>query len=204
MCSIFKGICAVAVAAAVLWGCGDGSDTAPSYVPTPRPLAYPRTPVYEPAYITEKLPGVSFDVNSGAVVDVAPGASAVNVHYPLYDATLYLTVRRGMADSATIEREWERCAQRIDLNLGGAPADAGSFERADGTAAMVVRARSTAQTPVQLIAANGRHGVLLSGAVFMNGWDGPVAYDSVRTVVDALERDVQRLIETLSYADSNN
>ncbi len=164
----------------------------------PLPTAYPRVYEYPDSFREVRVGKVTLSVNAAAQVDSA--ASAFNISYPRYGATVYVGVNAAAgADDSAFAREWGNRVQRITLNLNGATARK-TTEAPGHTPFALYRAETVVLTPVQAVGGDPAAGTVISVAAFMDGWQNrQVPYDSVRPVVDILERDVLRLVSTARY-----
>lgn len=164
----------------------------------PKPYGYPRierdSVVYMP-YDSDMFP-LAFDLPSDAVVDVNRGEASsvwINISYPEYGATLYCTYLPLRKRDAGAERA--KAADLVYLHASKATSiDASSFEGGE-VSATVYRLYGNVATPVQFVADDG-DGFLMRGALYFNMAVEP---DSVAPVVDFVENDVRRLLETLKH-----
>ena len=196
------GIFAAATAAAFLC-CGCSGNPEKAVTPVPLPVAWPRPVVYPDSFRTVSVKNVCFSVNDAAGMDITE--TGADISYPAYDATVYLSVNTAAGtDSTAFERAWHGRRERMALNLGGAMAQEIAARRPEWNNPVVVTSKTVSQTPVQFLAGDRRHGVIVSGAVFMHGWDGTEPYDSVQPLIEALQRDMLELVNTLQYAPSEN
>ena len=136
-----------------------------------------------------------FEVNTAAVIN-RPAPGQLDISYPAYRATVYLTARR--LPPERLESELDNRRERISLNLGGVAAytehitsDNGQFECA------LVTARDAATTPVQFLATDGE-GCLISGAAYLGDLTPGTSADSIAPVVAALQRDIRHALHKLS------
>lgn len=192
----FQVIAASVLAACAAAGCGDGGQR----TAVPLPQAYPRIETYASRYrVADSLP-VAVEVNAGAAVTCKEGGMpALDIAYPRYNATVYLTVVPGLADKAKFEDVWEGRRSRIDNNLGGAQAVAEEIiSQADSSyrSALVVSPSAT-QTPVQLLAASRARGTVVTATAFMHTPVTSANLDSVAPVIKALAADLHHIALTL-------
>lgn len=172
-------------AAILLSGCSE--DRQRNVVP--RPTAYPRPTLYEPAYIAiDSLP-VAFEINSSALLSVRqPGKNGTvwaDISYPAYGATMHLTFTP--VDSSSLEEVMANRAQRMALNLGtnegvqtDVPSDNGEFE------SIVLTSAGQTLTPVQILSVSDRW--VVSGALRFTS--GNTNADSLMPMLKAVERDM--------------
>lgn len=189
---------AVALTAAVVSGltasCGGGQQTA-----VPLPVAWPRTPLYDSVYtVVDSLPA-SFAVNAAATVRVkhADSNTGVDIAYPAYHATIYMTIVPGLGTREALAAAWQARRDRIDANLGGSNAEVSAVDTPAGWRGALVRSRSASQTPVQLLVANKDRGVMVTATAFLHDTVSAANLDSVAPTADALEADMRRLAESL-------
>lgn len=179
---------------AMLVSCSGGGETA-----VPRPHAYPRITLNDTVYRAVEVSPVGFDVNAEAEVRVRGGAC--DIHYPRYDATIYVGVAAVKPENGTIAEHWTNRLQRMALNLDGVPAHYGDIEMPHGCVARLVIADGLTATPVQGLYADTVSGIVVSAAAFMHDGTliqrGPAAVDSLRPVTEALTADMTRLLRTI-------
>ncbi len=168
------------------------SDTA-----VPREHAYPRIALYDTVYRVVRVSSVSFEVNADAALDTR--STACDIHYPRYNATIYVGVAAVKPDSIAAHRA--NRLQRMALNLDGVPAHYGDVEASEGSLARLVIADGLSATPVQALYADTVNGIVVSAAAFMHDGTlmqrGPAAVDSLRPVTEALTADMIRLLRTI-------
>lgn len=181
-------VLAIAIASMACTGGGDERQTAPL------PTAYPRPAALADSSVEVSAGPVSMRVSASAKV-VAQKANALDIAYSPYNSTLYLATNPGVANLA---REVDNRTQRMAMNLQGAGAVQTDIDLPAGHA-VVVRATSTVQTPVQFVAVDTVHSTIVSGAWFMHDWSQATPYDSVRPVADILEREAITILQSISY-----
>ncbi len=171
---------------------GGGGDVA-----VPRREAFPRIQLYDTAYrAVEGLP-LTLSVNVSALTSVAErdGGLWVDIVYPRYHATVYVTLTR--VDAVTLPAVMENRLRRMELNRGGEPAeDVEEVESPAGFLASIVAGDAAGLIPMQFISTDHERWVV-SGAVVMAGATRTAARDSVRPVVDALRADLRRAMADL-------
>lgn len=169
------------------------SDTA-----VPREHAYPRITLYDTVYRAVEVSPVCFDVNDGA--EILDRDGACDIHYPRYNATIYVGVAAVKPENGTIAEHWANRLQRMALNLDGVPAHYGDIEMPHGCVARLVIADGLTATPVQGLYADSG-GIVVSAAAFMHDGTlaqrGSAAVDSLRPVTEALTADMLRLLRTI-------
>ncbi|MEG1574254.1 MAG: hypothetical protein RR293_08125 [Bacteroidales bacterium] len=171
-------------------GCGD------KYVP--KPVGYLRIDPIGGNYrlFDDMRFPLVFDINEGtiALVDsVHKGRAWVNIIYPQYNATVYCSYLKLSADnkvrlmeeSRNLVYVHARRADNIDAVLYG--------DTLSGVEATLYRLTGGAATPLQFTANDGKS-FLFRGALYFNS---EVNSDSVAPVVEYIEGDLVRLIESL-------
>ena len=182
-------ICVIALAAICASACKGTDDTA-----TPRRRAYQRIEAYTPDYTAVDSLPVRLLVNSSAVVS-RPRRDWVNVNYPRYNATGFLSVTE--ADSRDIDGIIANRVERIALNAGDAPADALDIDNGRFTSTLY-DARAAVATPLQFVATDGKT-VVISASVFFDNADRITSLDSVAPAVEAIRRDLTTALDSLDY-----
>lgn len=191
-------ILAAGIVALLAAACGGNDDAATA----PKPHAWPRPPLYDADYDTlrnEALP-VDLAVNRHAQVTLksADGnATGLDITYPRYGATVYVTVVSGLNDAPSFSRAWQARLERTDVNLGGVPAQQTSHKAGHG-GWMTVRATGTSPTPVHMLAGDPQSGIIVSATAFMPG-NASAPYDSIAPLADALEADLAQMAWSLRY-----
>lgn len=189
-----------------MWMASCGRHPEAAEASAPLPQAFPRVYEYPDSFRGVTVGDVTLSVNAGAeVVDSA--GSAFSIRYPRYGATVFVGVNSGIGGAEEFAGEWRNRVRRISLNLNGAPARKTTDADAGGGGGnqlpfAVYRAETVVLTPVQAVAGSPGAGVVVSAAAFMDGWQNSnVPYDSVRPVIDRLERDILRLVGTARYGN---
>lgn len=189
---------AIAAVIAIGWlsssSCGrnSGGDITTDAVPLPR--AWPRTPVY-PADYAPVAPGSDIEAIAGLPVSIRPSGhhdSWIDISYPAYRATLYLSDTRTASDEATAEAVANRL-ERMALNAGLQNSEKTEFVTPEGYQATILSTPSGTLTPLQFIAA-GRYRVV-SGALTIDRL--PSSADSLAPTLRAATRDIVHLINRL-------
>lgn len=190
---------AVLTAATVLAGaCSQqGQDGTKGTVPLPE--AYPRIDAYPARYtVYDSLP-VALSVNSAVTPVLKPGRTpGLDIPYPRYNATVYLTV---IPDAyADFDQIWNARRARIDNNLGDIATSAMEVTSQADTSfiSAIVLAKSATQTPVQLLGASRRHGIIISATAFLHDNVKATNLDSISPAIEALAHDMQRLATYLA------
>ncbi len=166
-----------------------------SYTPVPLPEAYPRVNVADSVFTPVDISGLRLDVNSTS--DTASiSENWLDIRYPAYGGTLHVSVNDHSSDSG-INKAIANRRQRVALNLGGAPAVTDNFMSLSGDfACEMIVSPEGGVTPVQFIASDGR--LLVSGTFALSRPSANT--DSIAPVVKAVERDVRRMLENVSYS----
>lgn len=182
-------ICVIALAAICASACKGTDDTA-----TPRRRAYQRIEAYTPDYTAVDSLPVRLLVNSSAVIS-RPRRDWVNVNYPRYNATVFISVTE--ADSRDIDGIIANRVERIALNAGDAPTDALDIDNGRFTSTLY-DARAAVATPLQFVATDGKS-VVISASVFFDNADRITSLDSVAPAVEAIRRDLTTALDSLDY-----
>lgn len=182
-------ICVIALAAICASACKGTDDTA-----TPRRRAYQRIEAYTPDYTAVDSLPVRLLVNSSAVVS-RPRRDWVNVNYPRYNATVFISVTE--TDDRSIADVIANRVERIALNAGDAPADALDIDNGRFTSTLY-DARAAVATPLQFVATDGKT-VVISASVFFDNADRITSLDSVAPAVEAIRRDLTTALDSLDY-----
>lgn len=183
----------------MLLGACSNHEQAGAGTAVPLPEAYPRINLYPAEYTAYDSLPVKLSLNSAVTPVLKPGRTpGLDIPYPRYNATVYLTV---IPDAfADFDQVWNARRARIDNNLGDIPTTALEIPSlADTTfiSALVV-AKSATQTPVQLLAASRRHGVIVSATAFLHTKVSPTGLDSITPAIESLATDLRHLAETLA------
>ncbi len=156
----------------------------------PKPYAYPRFSAYPDSSIMAEVGGISFLVNACAATET--DGRWMNIAYPAYGGTIMLSVTENESERELAEAIANR-HERIALNLGGRSARSDRFVNDDGFECEMVVSKEASSTPVQFIA-TGPGRTMVSGAAVLSA-SGSV--DSVAPIVDAIERDVFKLLKSI-------
>lgn len=182
-------ICVITLAAICASACGGTDDTA-----TPRRRAYQRIEAYTPDYTAVDSLPVRLLVNSSAVVS-RPRRDWVNVNYPRYNATVFISVTE--TDDHSIADVIANRVERIALNAGDAPADALDIDNGRFTSTLY-DARAAVATPLQFVATDGKS-VVISASVFFENANRITSLDSVAPAVETIRRDLTTALDSLDY-----
>lgn len=175
----------IAAAAALMSAsCSGGGEAA-----VPRPEGYPRIEAYPESYT--RLEGTTFEVNDSArVVErrrSADDALWVTLRYPRYGGALFYLTFTPVGPS-TINSVLDNRAERMALNAGGGASVLTDLVSDGGYNCRVMTTPAGTVTPVQFLASSP--GMVVSGALFVDGAANATSPDSLRPVVEAVERDV--------------
>lgn len=155
---------------------------------TPRRYAYPRIEAYDSTYRRLTVGPVSIEVNAAAATS-SPKDGWLDIHYPRYGATVYLSATHTDDLSGALANR----RQRISLNLGGAKAVTHNFVSGDFDCE-VVESVDAGATPVQILAVSPK-GLIISGSANISGTTTPA--DSIRPIVTALTRDAIHILMSI-------
>lgn len=181
---------AAIIALPLMLCCSGGNDDSSSAIP--RRHAYPRLNAYPEQYHTVGINGMTLEVNDSAVI-TRPGTGWLNISYPRYNATIYISVV-ATAGKADMAKALENRRQRISLNLNGMPGAVTEIDNGVFSSALILSPEA-GNTPVQLLAHDGVT-LLLSGTAVLHGNTAPA--DSIRPTVDAIARDALHMLQNLS------
>lgn len=176
--------------AALVVSCRDGGTA------VPRPVGYPRGPEHSAVYDTLPLPpfrplAVSADAHVTVKKDL-PGNKAVDITYPAYGATVYVTLLQ--ADGAAqLHQMWQNRLERIATNLGGASATR-HVDGAGPVMTLTVTATAATQTPVQFLAADTVAMRLVTATAWLSAAATAANLDSLAPTVAALRTDLSNLL----------
>lgn len=172
-------------------------DGTTSAVPLPR--AYPRIHTYPALYTVYPSLPVALSLNSAVTPVLKPGRTpGLDIPYPRYNATVYLTViPHAYAD---FDRICNARRARITANLGGIATSAMEVTSQADTSfvSAIVLAKSATQTPVQLLGASRRHGIIVSATAFLHDKVKATNLDSISPAIEALARDMLHLATDLA------
>ncbi|MDE6853918.1 MAG: hypothetical protein K2J38_02565 [Muribaculaceae bacterium] len=140
-----------------------------------------------------EVAGVGVTLNATASVE-RPDSGWLDARYGGQGATLHLSVVHAPTADA-LDKAVANRQQRINLNIGESGAETRYFESASGFECLLIVTTDVCMTPVQVLA-KGPGNTLVSGAFV---FDGTVeSLDSIRPVVQELEGEGQRILESLS------
>ena len=182
-----------AILMSLLAACG-GRDEAP----VPRRRAYPRIAVADSAYVRVAGAAMPFEANTAAEARTDSGGRWLTLHYPVYNADVYVTFSEVDGAEALIAVLDNR-RERMSLSLNGAHASTIHVTSADGTFETALVEAPGSGTTLQFVSTDGGRRVV-SGAVRL---DVPASapYDSLQPVVAALRRDLIHAFTNLSSDD---
>lgn len=185
-------ICSLLAALLVLAACSRSSDT-----PVPRPVAYPRVPVYDSTYTA--VPGLplhlELSAHAAAQVDSSHshsnGSIWLNAAYPAYNATLHLTLTP--VTPASAPEVIHNRTERMSLNSGGHPTDVSQLAAPSGFSSQILLTPAGSVTPVQFLSVSPQW--VVSGALYLP--DAETNPDSVAPVLQAVRRDLIHAARTI-------
>ncbi len=157
----------------------------------PLPKAWPRTEVYDTIY-RQAFDGSDIQVNAGAAIIPDDRKGWINISYPAYRATLYLTdVWAPTAEGADGIEANRR--ERMDLNINGLRSVETSLSTPAGYNVTLLSTPSGTLTPLQFVARRQRR--VVSGALVVDRL--PVSADSIAPTLAAVEADIIHLVKGL-------
>lgn len=167
---------------------------------TPRPNGFFRIDSYPATYKEVKMGNITLNINDSALCNVPPGAEGnsgtewLNITYPRYNATIYLSY-------ITLHDNLDRLmAESIELvyrqNVNTEQVEAIAYEdKAAKLYATLFALSPESATPIQFIATDSTQ-YLLRGALY---FDNPVKADSVAPSLQYIEEDIMVLIENITH-----
>lgn len=171
--------------------------TACHHTATPLPRSYFRIDSYPASYKHHSLGNISILVNDSARC-VTPQSHTsedvhwLNVEYPRYNATIYLSYIPLKDNLDRLMRESIELVYRQNINTEQVEAIAYEDKDIDLYATLYALSAESA-TPVQFIATDSSQ-YLLRGALYFNS---PVKSDSVAPSIQYIEEDIMQLIESI-------
>lgn len=169
------------IALTLLAACGEKAPE--DYVPLPR--AYPRIAVYDSVYApVDSLPLV-WECNTSAKVNNLRTKSYVNIVYPAYSATLYLSFFNVTSEKDRL-RVLANRQERMLFNAGASDSELTEFLTPPGFEVKMIVTPMGSPVPLQFLAVGSQW--IVSGALHMRL--APESADSVAPVIRAVERDV--------------
>jgi len=180
-----------AVMAALLSAaCSEGGNK-----PVPRRRAYPRVEIPDTVMLQAEGMPLHMPVNAGAVVE-SPRPGWLDVTYPGLGAQLHITFT-GVNSAAELAAVKANRMERLSLNAGERGGDAREYVNDYGFDIYVLRTDGSA-TPVQFLATDDSAWVV-SGVAYFGTHPGSGAVDSLRPMVDAVERDIVKSLDALCH-----
>lgn len=183
-------ILAAGIVSVLLFGaCGSDS------VPVPRRVAYPRLVLPDSLYRPVNVNGVELSLNAAADTSTVAGRDGwLTVSYPDGIAQLFITVTITNGGDE-FERVIDNRVERLSLNTGGSSSVVSSFVTPRAIDARIIVTPASNPTPVQFLVHDGGRMVVSGTAAVRDAATAPA--DSLRPVIDMLERDINRLIMNL-------
>lgn len=177
--------------AAMLYACGGQT---PRNEAVPRPTAWPRIALYDSVYHAVDSLAVVFEANAASeIVHTRPGW--VNINYPAYAATIYLTVTQTNSDEIekVVDNRLERMALNIADNVDARQEHIASPE----FESLLLDSPGTRSTPLQFVSTD-RHSTVVSGTVFFHNAGQITSTDSVAPAVESLRSDIVHALNNLT------
>ena len=172
--------------------CGGRKD-----VSVPRPYAWPRIEVYTDSMVPVAGLPIRWMANYSAqseIKSLLSGSAWADIRYPAYHATLFLTFICDTSDA--LDSVMANRRSRIAVNLGDTPATFEEVVSSDRQfRSELITATGLTPSPLQFVS-RGEHAVV-AGTLFFD--IPPVAYDSVRPVIDALHIEIVRALKSMEY-----
>lgn len=160
----------------------------------PKPEAFPRSAMYDSIYHEVDSMPVRFEVNSAARIDRTSGLW-LNIEYPLYAATIFVTMTPVTPETygdVLLNRR-----QRQELNIGSAEIETEVERISSGSfISELLVAPEAKSTPLQFIAVDSVNWVV-SGTAFFHNVSNSASVDSLAPMVGTLHRDIRRMLSTL-------
>lgn len=177
--------------AAMMLSCGESGS---KRVATPLPRGYARISVYDSVFSPVAEAPIHFEANRSAAATYNSAKGWLNVNYPAYGGTLYITVSPSAPDTAQLAAALSDRYERMMLNLGDNEAEQIEVTSPQsGAVTTILTASGAVLTPVQFVSTCG--GRVVSGAFSFN--NRPSSADSVAPIVRAVRRDVIHASKTL-------
>lgn len=165
---------------------------------TPRPTGYFRIEPYPASYTPIAIGNISLQVNDSARCitphNEQPTAQWLNITYPRYNATIYLSY-------IPLNNNLQRLiAESIELvyrqNINTEQVEAIAYENPQSRLYATLYALSPeSATPIQFITTDSTQ-YLLRGALY---FDTPVKSDSVAPALQYIESDIMQMIESITH-----
>lgn len=181
----------VSTAAAVCMlagGCGGKEQK-----PVPRQRAYVRVTLPDTVMRAADDVPLHLMVNASALTR-CPRPGWLDISYPGLGATVHVSFSRATGVEE-LEAVKANRMERLLLNAGNGESESAEFSNGRGFNIYMMRSEGSA-TPVQFLATDDSVWVV-SGAVYFDVKPGPGAVDSLRPMVDAVERDIVESMSSL-------
>lgn len=162
--------------------------------PVAKPEAYARVVDYGREYVAVDSLPLHFEVNANA--RLTRKDMWLNVTYPAYRATVYLTFTPAEPDA--IASIIDNRMERAHLNLASAAGLEISEIVTDEFTSRLLQSESTTATPLQFVSTDGERWVV-SGAVFFENVMPNAPLDSLRPMVETIRRDLIHGLSKISY-----
>jgi gliding motility-associated lipoprotein GldD len=166
--------------------------------PVPKPKGYFRIKLPEKKYIKfDRICAYNFETPVYSRIDTTPGSKEpcwINIHYPLFDATLHLSYKQiknnlngYLEDTRTLTYKHTQKASEIEELIIKFP------ERK--VYGLLYDVKGDAASSIQFFVTDStKH--FLRGALYFNNVPN---YDSIKPVLEFLQKDIDRFIETLEW-----
>lgn len=172
-----------------LAACGNGDAVRK---PVPRRYAYHRVELPDTVMAPAKDFPAYLPVNAAAEVSSErPGW--LTVAYPGLNAAFHITYTA--TTPADVTEILANRHQRMSLNSGDHPVELMQMQNEAGLSVIATRTEGIA-TPLQFIATDHRS-MVVSGALYLSDPGAPEAVDSMRPIIDALQRDLNAALDSL-------
>lgn len=177
-----------AAVAVIAGGCGGKEPK-----PVPRQRAYVRVPLPDTVMRAAEDVPLHFVVNASARTECRR-AGWLDISYPTLGATVHVSFTRA-AGYEELESVKANRMERLLLNAGYGASESVEFSNGRGFNVYMMRSEGSA-TPVQFVATDDSVWVV-SGVAYFDVKPGPGAVDSLRPMVDAVERDIVESMSSL-------
>ena len=173
-----------------LVGCGEREQKA-----VPRRKAYARVELPDTVMRTADGTPLRMMVNASALTSI-PRPGWLDIAYPTLGATVHVTFTetQGIEELEAVKTNR---MERLMLNAGEGESESGEYSNGHGFNIYIMKSEGTA-TPVQFLATDDSAWVV-SGAAYFDVNPGPGAVDSLRPMVEAVERDIVESLSSLCH-----
>lgn len=161
-------------------------------VAVPRQRAYPRPALPDTMLTAVHTAPLHFLVNAEATIE-QPRQDWLDIHYPTLGVTVHTSFAPTTPDK--VEDVMANRMQRLLLNAGSATPRFTESVNAAGFD-IVIAQSETGVTPLQFLATDKSRWVV-SGAARLSAADGSASVDSLRPIINAVRRDIERALADL-------